>query len=226
MAPNPYESPPSTVDVGATVRLIAPTKAWSVFLSGVICGIACFVMATVLVPADVPSWSVHDLRLAANLSFIYPVVVGLWSAWLRRSFYWAIFGIISGIGIGTASYLFCSYHVMAAIMVFPCLLGGVALLLFGESRPSWISGAPQRFGKGLVAGLVLWFVYVLLLNAIGAFLLTPFQVPTIDDYNSMMWRAGPIAMGTASGLYFLLFRWAANQSVSGVAVDRASRTTA
>ena len=49
---------------------------------------------------------------------------------------------------------------------------------------------------------------MVLLNVVGAVVMGGFA-RTTADYISMMWRAGPIAMGVASGLYFMLFHWSA-----------------
>ena len=99
-------------------------------------------------------------------------------------------------------------NVSYGMVGFPYLLGGCTSVLLGTKHDSWMSGIPQRFLKGLVAGFVLGFVYAVLLNVIGAFMLSDFS-PTVADYSSMMWRAGTIAMMVGSGLYFMLFHWSA-----------------
>src|SRR6266702_4426755 len=152
--PNPYESPLSPPDDPRPQT----TSRWAIwattFFVGSVLGVLCFFAAIAMIPADVANPSVHDLALANNLGFIYPVVVGLWSAWIRRSRRWAVVAVVSGLVIGVAYYLLCDYNFLAVMVAFPCLLGGVASLVLGNGRPSWINGALQRLGKGLLAGFV------------------------------------------------------------------------
>ena len=152
-----------------------------------------------------------DLHLANHLGFVYPPLLGLWASWVHRSVPLAIFGIFSGLLIGAAYYTLCSYNFLAVMVGLPCLLGGCTSVLLGTKHDSWISGIPQQFMKGLVTRLVLGLVYVVLLNIIGAFMLTGFN-PSVADYSSMMWRSGTIAMTVGSGLYFILFHWSARLS--------------
>src|SRR5947209_2702842 len=101
--PNPYESPQAPPDdARPAVESSRWVRAGITFAVGSVLGVICFFAAIALIPADVPNPSVHDLKLANNLGFIYPVVIGLWSAWVRRSMRWAAVAVVTGLGIGVA----------------------------------------------------------------------------------------------------------------------------
>ena len=207
MDDNPY-APPK-----AFTEFIPSTEPRQVSLAAIACvgavlGVAAYFVSLALIPSSIASSGEHDLRLANHLGFIYPPLVGLWAAWCRRSMSWAVFGTVSGLLVGALYYAFCGYNFLAVMVAFPCLLGGVTSVLMGTQAGSWTVGLPQRFGKGLVAGLVLGVVYMVLLNVIGAVVTEGFA-RTTADYISMMWRAGPVAMGVASALYLMLFHWSA-----------------
>jgi hypothetical protein len=107
----------------------------------------------------------------------------------------------------------CASRNFLAIMVgFPCLLGGGFAAVVGSNRSHWLSGVGARLGKGLLAGLVLGFVYMVLLNiGIGSGLLMSPETHFSDQtqaYIAMMWRDGPLALGISSALFFVLIRWA------------------
>jgi hypothetical protein len=96
---------------------------------------------------------------------------------------------------------------------FPCLLGCVLAVVVGSNRSPWLEGLGVRLGKGLLAGLVLGFVYMVVLNVAGDMLApgletTPTREDLTDNYVQMMWRTGPIALGISSALFFVLIRWA------------------
>jgi hypothetical protein len=107
----------------------------------------------------------------------------------------------------------CASRNFLAIMVgFPCLLGGVLAAAAGSNRSDWLRGLAARLGKGLVAGVVLGFVYMVVLNmGIASGMLMSPQVDYSDQtqaYIAMMWRDGPLALGISSALFFVLIRWA------------------
>jgi hypothetical protein len=85
-----------------------------------------------------------------------------------------------------------------------------ATAALGSNRDPWLWGLGARLGKGLVAGFVLGVVYMVVLNFVGASF--PVGIPVDEDftkrYVSMMWQTGPVALGLASGLFLILFRWA------------------
>jgi len=165
-----------------------------------------------LVPKQVETPGDHDILLADRLGFIYTPAVGLWLGWLQRSWQRAIFGAFVGIIIGTIYMWLCASRDFLAIMVgFPCLLGSVLAVVAGSNRSHWLTGAGARLGKGLLAGLVLGFVYMVILNFAAAFIKTPIPdpgEPPTKSYVWVMWRTGPIALGIASALFFPLIRWA------------------
>jgi hypothetical protein len=183
----------------------------SAFLSGLGVGVVCYLLAESLVPRQVASPGDHDLLLANRLGFIYTPVVGLWLGWLQRSWRRAVFGTAVGIVIGFIYIWLCTSRNFLAIMVgFPGLLGCVLAGVVGSNRSHGLAGGGSRCGKGLLAGLVLGFVYMVVLNVGGAMLLTWDE--SADDftknYVGMMWRSGPIALGLSSALFFVLIRWA------------------
>ena len=204
---NPYAAPTTAFDIvpAAELRIVGYGMIASV---GMAAGAGSFLVSMALIPSNVSSLSEHDLRLANHLGFVYPTVLALWASWVRRSLPWAIFGVISGLLIGAAYYAICRYNFLAVMVAFPCLLGGCTSVLLGTKNGSWIDGIPQRFFKGLVAGLVLGLLYAVLLNLIGAGMISSFNV-SLAEYSSMIWRAGTIAMTISSGLYFVLFHWSA-----------------
>jgi hypothetical protein len=94
-----------------------------------------------------------------------------------------------------------------AIMVgFPTLLGGGLAGLVGSNRSQGLSAFFGRVARGLVAGLVLGFGYMFLLN----FILNNFVDPLtlFAEYASHMWKGGLPAMAISSALFLLLLRWA------------------
>ena len=203
---NPYAPPrtltefiPSTEPRELSRPLIAAV--------GALLGVVACLASLAFIPSTVASAGEHDLRLANHLGFIYPPLVGLWAAWCRRSVPWAVYGVLSGLLVGALYFALCGYNFLAVMVAFPCLLGGVSSVLMGTQSGSWTAGLPQRFGRGLVAGLVLGFAYMVLLNIAAIFFMT--FPRTVATHSSMMWRAAPIAMGVSSGFYLLLFHWSA-----------------
>ena len=159
-----------------------------------------------LIPADVAaSPTTHDLQLANNLGFIYTPLLGCWSAWVRRSIPWAIFGVLSGLAIGAAYYLLCGTNFLAVMVGFPCVLGGATSVLLGTKHSSWYSGIVERFAKGVLAGFVLGILYMVILNILFIFTTPNFPYTSPSQHPSGMWTAGTAAMTISSAVYFLLF---------------------
>ena len=185
-----------------------------VFLSGSALGVICYFIAELLTPKQVANPGDHDIFLANRLGFIYTPVVGLWLGWLQRSWQRALVGAAVGIVIGVIYMSLCASRNFLAIMVgFPCLLGAMLSAVVGSNRSHWLRGLGARVGKGLLAGLVLGFVYMVILNVVGEMLrpdieTTPTHNELTDNYVQMMWRSGPIALGISSALFFVLIRWA------------------
>jgi hypothetical protein len=182
-----------------------------VFLMGLVVGVLCYLVAEALIPKQLSSAADHDVFLANRLGFTYAPIVGLWLGWLQRSWRRAAFGMGMGIVIGFGYTALCASRNFLAIMVgFPCLLGGVLAGVVGSNRSPWLSGLGGRIGKGLLAGLVLGFVYMAVLNIGGGMVMTAHDSLTDETqrYIAMMWRAGPVALGLSSALFFVLARWA------------------
>ena len=138
------------------------------FLCGLFAGVVCYLFAEWLVPKQVASSGDHDILLANRLGFIYTPVVGLWLGWLQRSWRRAAFGAAVGIVIGFFYMWLCASRNFLAIMVgFPCLLGCALAVVVGSNRSHWLMGLGARLGKGLFAGLVLGWVYMVVLNLGG-----------------------------------------------------------
>ena len=182
--------------------------ARNVFLLGALLGAICYVVSESLVPAQVGSPEDHDRSLAIRLGFIYTPMVGLWLGFLQRSWGRAWIGACVGVAIGLAYMTLCMESGFLAIMVaFPCLLGGGLAAIASSNRSPWLHELGARFAKGLVAGFVLGVVYLVTLNVVGAAVAGMGPTST-DGYVAMMYRAGPIALGLASGLFLVLLRWA------------------
>jgi hypothetical protein len=123
----------------------------------------------------------------------------------------ALIGAAVGTAIRFGYMALCASRNFLAIMVgFPCLLGAVLAAVVGSNRSPWLPGFGTRMGKGLLAGLVLGFVYMVVLNIAGGMVMTAHDdlADQTQGYVTMMWRAGPIALGLSGGLFFVLIRWA------------------
>jgi hypothetical protein len=190
-------------------RKLSPGKT---FLVGLGVGVVCYLMAESLTPKQVASPGDHDILLANRLGFIYTPIIGIWLGWLQRSRRRAIFGALIGVLIGFCYMGLCASGNFFLIMVgFPCLLGSLLAVVLGSNRSRGPWGFIDRLGKGLFAGFVLGFVYMVVLN-VGGMLFGGMAFADTDDatrdYIRMMWRTGPIALGVASALFFLLIPWA------------------
>jgi hypothetical protein len=206
---NPCRSPALdalAASSGLASRSAFLRKRW-VFLAGAVLGCVSFLIAMAFVPSDVDSPSQHDLLLANYLGFVFPPIVGLWSGWVRRSWRWAAFGLVIGMAIGAAYRLLCGHDFLFIMVAFPCLLGGAASAALGSGVRSWFDGILARMAKGLVAGFVLGFVYMVVLNGLG---IGWFPIDSMQRYHKMMCQNGPVAMSLAGGCYLVLFVWASN----------------
>lgn len=185
-----------------------------VFLSGLAVGVVIYLIAEWFTPKNVASPGDHDVLLADRLGFIYTPLVGLWLGWLQRSWRRAIAGAVVGIGIGFVYMWLCASRNFLAIMVgFPCLLGSAMAAFAGSNRSHWLKGLGLRLGKGLLAGLVLGFTYMVILNTAGAmFSPSGDGADYTKSYIKMMWRDGPIALGISSALFLVLIKWAVGLS--------------
>lgn len=186
-------------------------NAGLVCLNGLVLGVICYLVAELLTPKQVANPGEHDVLLANRLGFIYTPVVGFWLGWLQRSWQRALVGAAIGLVIGVIYMWLCGSRNFLAIMVgFPCLLGGGLAVGVSSNRSHWLTGLGARLGKGLLAGLVLGFVYMVTLNIVGGMFMTIHD--RVEDetqsYIAMMWRAGPVALGISSALFFVLIRWA------------------
>jgi hypothetical protein len=181
-----------------------------VFLCGLLIGAVSFLVAEALVPASVASLGEHDLLLANRLGFIFPPLLGIWLGWVQRSWTRALTGMLAGFGVGLIYFLLCERNFLAVMVAFPCLCGGAFAAVVGSNMDNWLSGFGIRLLKGLVAGLVLGLAYMIVLN-MGAGIILGGRYEEEDfanRYVAMMWRAGPVALGLASGAFLVLLRWA------------------
>jgi hypothetical protein len=182
------------------------------FLGGLVVGVACYLVAESLTPKQIANPGDHDILLANRLGFLYTPVVGLWLGWLQRSWRRALLGVLVGVVIGSFYMWLCAGRNFLAIMVgFPCLLGGGLATVVSSNRSPWLTGLGARLGKGLLSGLVLGSVYMETLNVAGGMVMTVRDRAddyTTQGYITMMWRAGPVALGISSALFFVLIRWA------------------
>jgi len=181
-----------------------------VFLTGLLLGAASYLAAEALVPVGVASPGEHDLLLANRLGFVYPPLIGLWLGWLQRSWLRAAAGALAGVAVGLIYLLLCSHNFLAVMVAFPCLCGGVFAAVVGSNRDSWLAGLGARLAKGLAAGFILGLIYMVALN-VGVGIILSGDVDLEDftsHYVAAMWRAGPVALALASGVFLILLRWA------------------
>lgn len=206
---NPYFPPASGFElVPSSEPRLVPRRVQ--LIAGAAFGAICFVIAMALVPSDTASPTTHDLELANNLGFIYPPLLGLWTGWVRRSLLWAVFGLVSGLAIGLTYYALCGTNFLAVMVGFPCILGGATSVLLGTKHHSWIAGIPERLIRGLIAGFMLGFSYMLTLNIVFPFTSPGFPYSnSVADHSTGMWIAGTVALSISSSLYLLVFHWSA-----------------
>jgi hypothetical protein len=179
---------------------------WMVMLHGLVLGAAAFAVAEVSLPRPLDPTN-HDVMLAQRLAFIFTPAVGAWLGWLQRSRNRILAGAVVGLGIAAAYYVLSMTKDFFAIMVgFPALLGAVLAGAIGSNRSHGFIAFLGRLGKGLIAGLVLGFAYMFLLNVILASVVP--QRRLFEAYADEMWKGGLPAMAIASALFLVLIRWA------------------
>lgn len=205
---NPYEAPQTIQSLVNEPFASQPIRSFNplfLFLVGAVIGGISFVVSLMLVPVSVANLTEHDLRLANHLGFIFPVLIGVWTGYVRRSIARGVLGVICGVVIGVFYYMLCESRDFLAIMVgFPTLLGGFTSILLGRNYSPIFLSAMLRFFKGIAAGFVLGLCYMVILNS------SPMSFNSVASYHQSMWSAGLIAMTFASGLYLMLFHWSAN----------------
>src|SRR5262249_10191107 len=80
----------------------------------------------------------------------------------------ALLGACAGVMVGTVYMSLCESRNFFAIQVsFPCLLGAVLATVVSSNQSPWFSDLGPRLGKGLLAGLLLGFVYMFALSLAG-----------------------------------------------------------
>ncbi len=190
----------------------------TVFLAGCGIGLLSFTAAMLMIPESATTPSDHDLMLGKNLAFIFPLLVGYWAGFVRRSLWWIMVGVSVGPVIGNIYNRLTgnSFDFFTVVIGLPCLLSGVTAVLLGHGGSSGWKGLPLRFGKGLLAGLVLAIVYDVILSVLCYMLIEYFAQPSdlinrpVARFHLMMWIAGVPALGIAGGIYLPLFHWSAN----------------
>ncbi len=215
--PTPATAEPASTERRGRYDL---ARSWRlVSLAGAVIGALSFACAMLLVPKDVASPSQHDLILAGNLGFIFPLLVGFWVGVVRRSLLWIMIGVSVGPVIGSLYKGLCGqqFDWFTVVIGLPCLLSGVTAAALGYGKTSWFSGVLARFIKGLLAGLVLALVYFVILSALCWVLIAAFARPSdfgvdppIARFHAMMWCAGSVALSIAGGIYLPLFHRCAN----------------
>ena len=188
-------------------------------------GAISFSAAMALIPASIDSTHSLKWRLATNLFFIYPALLGLWVGWIRRSKPWAVFGVVSGIAAAGSVFIalygtivsVLPLRLVQIVVVAPCVLGGAMSVLLGTKIESWMSGVPQRLVRGVIAGFVLGFTYGIIfsqafpmsLPEYPYFKFTPF--PPMDPADSSaawifrLWISGTLALTISSALFLMVF---------------------
>jgi len=180
------------------------------FLIGACAGLAGFLLAKVMVPATVYSFQEHDLFLARNIGFVFPALIGLAAGCVEGSLARMLQGMTFGSLVGFLYAKLCgnNFDVVMAILGLPCFCGGLMAALVGSSQSPWLTGLPWRLGKGMVAGLACGAVYLLSVNLIVAYVLSPIYVPDVSAYRAIVWKTGLPSMFLAGGVFQCLFCWA------------------
>jgi hypothetical protein len=172
--------------------------------------------AAALTPQTAASAGDHDILLSNRLGLIFAPVVGVYLAWLQRSWVWVIRGIGVGLAIGAIFMALTTTRNFLLIMLgLPTLLGGAFAALLGSNESIWDYEWPLRMWKGLLAGLCLGVVYTIVLSiVIGMFLPHHFHHHHLPDearvgeYILAIRKAGPVALGVGGALFFNQIRWA------------------
>ena len=194
-------------------------------------GAISFSTAMALIPASIDSTHPLKWRLATNLFLIYPALLGLWVGWIRRSKTWAVLGVVSGVAATGAVFIalygtivsVLPLRLLQVVVVVPCVLGGAMSALLGTKTESWISGVPQRFVRGVIAGFALGFTYGIMFSQLFPmslpeypyFKFTPY--PPTDPENSpvsaawffRLWISGTLALTISSAVFLIVFHWSA-----------------
>jgi len=201
---------PRSVDVDtlADDRQARIPSRFFVFVAGALMGGVSFVICMAAIPPDAIVME-HDLALAKNMGSLYPPILGYWCGFSRRSLRWMFLGIAMGMLIGALYRLLCGYDFLGVMVLFPCLLSGLASLILGHGQRPYVKRAIARLLKGLLAGFVLGFVYMFVLILVSMFVMQT-SYPSTPGYRHMMWYVGTTAMAVSSGLYLLLFHWASD----------------
>ena len=181
-----------------------------IFLIGASAGLAGFLIAKVMVPVAVSSFQEHDLFLARNIGFVFPALIGLAAGCVEGSLSRMLLGMTVGSLVGFLYASLCGnkFDVVMAILGLPCFCGGLMAALVGSSQSSWLTGVPVRLGKGMVAGLACGAAYLLSVNLIVTYVLSPVYVPDVSAYRSIVWKTGLPSMIFAGGIFQCLFCWA------------------
>ena len=151
-------------------------------------GVLLFVAANMISPACI--------RCANN----FPLLVGYWAGFVRRSLWWIIVGVSVGPVIGSIYNRLTgnSFDFFTVVIGLPCVLSGVTAVLVGHGGSSWWKGLPLRFVKGFLAGLVLAIVYDVIPSVL-CYMLIEYSAQPSDLINRpsarfhlMMWTAASL----------------------------------
>jgi hypothetical protein len=180
---------------------------WSILVQGFVLGSVAFGCAELSLSHAGLEAGDHDMMLAQRLGLIYTPAVGVWLGWLQHSRERCVAGGVIGLAIGIAYFVLCMTRDFLAIMVgFPALLGAGLAALVGSNRSHGVGAFFGRLGKGLLAGLVLGYTYMFLLNTILNMFVPPERL--VWRYAYEMWKGGLPAMAVASSFFLVLLRWA------------------
>lgn len=202
---NPYASP-YAFDLlpSREPRSLAPIVVSAI---GAVTGALVYLLSLSLTPTDVAKDSLFDLELSRRVGLLFPMAIGAWIAWMRRSLLWGCLGPTIGGALGSCYWATTSESVPFSIYLLPALIGAAASATLGLSKSDISSLVLGRILRGACAGLALGLVYMSALGLFGLFDSPGFGY-SVDYYISSKWRIGTPAFSIAASVFYPLFHWA------------------
>ena len=195
---------------------------------GSLIGVAAWSLAMLATPSRVDWPRDFSLALLLRICPSFLICLGIWAAWLRRSWWWALANTLVGLGLGMGlAWAFRQCLHTFAVWLLPI----AAIVLMGTWVACRIPPSAKRVlvraSKCLLAGLVIIYPFqalygcLLFFNYFGCW-------PLVDEWIHAQWWAGTIALGIACFPGFMLLRWAiapTRRVVAALEADEEARIT-